>query len=169
MSPDHIEPSVRIEHAEYGSRVIGLSPRLVADASSTTFALEIGPELAELGLVRRLVASIVCRGERETDALFLVAVTEVVTNAIEAHQRAGLADPIVITVDAEAPIVEVADTGDGLEANDLDGTIEADEPGWGLALARDLVPGLSWGSNVPRGTIVSLPYATASSPDDEDV
>lgn len=92
--------------------------------------------------------------------LFLVAVTEAVTNAMEAHQRAGVGHPIEVLVSADARLVTVEDHGGGLD-RDLTGEPEVPAPaalrGRGLLIIRRICPDARF-ERTDSGSRVELPF-----------
>lgn len=85
--------------------------------------------------------------------LFFGALTEVLVNAINAHEAADTDAEIIVEVSISAPAyVKITDRGAGIEAG-------SSWPGLGagLAIARSVVPEMSI-SSTPEGTVVVLPY-----------
>lgn len=94
-------------------------------------------------------------------AMFQVAVTEAVTNAIEAHRRSGSDESIVVTIDPPARLVTVEDHGGGLA---VDAGASTDDPpppeafrGRGLLIMRSICPDLVV-VDTPGGSRVELPF-----------
>jgi anti-sigma regulatory factor (Ser/Thr protein kinase) len=99
----------------------------------------------------------------------MVAVSEAVTNAIEAQQRIGVTSPIEVRCNVLGDVfeVEVRDRGDGLEPSALDVRPPITDPrhllverGWGIDLMRQLVDELVFDVTEP-GTCVRLRLALA--------
>lgn len=97
----------------------------------------------------------------------VIAVSEAVTNALEAQQRAGVSSPIEVTcAHTETWFeVEVRDCGDGFEPGELRPRPPVDDPGhldvergWGIHLMRTLVDDLVFDVTGP-GTAVRLRVA----------
>jgi anti-sigma regulatory factor (Ser/Thr protein kinase) len=94
-------------------------------------------------------------------AMYQVAVTEAVTNAIESHRRAGSDASIVVTIDPAARLISVEDQGGGMAR---DAGAPADEPpppqafrGRGLMIMRSICPDLVV-VDTATGSRVELPF-----------
>ena len=98
-------------------------------------------------------------GHERADPLFLVAVSEVITNAVEEHGRIGSDEAITIAVDAGSATVKIADRGRGFEPGSQRPTSPGslEDRGRGLVIARAVAAGLTWEPNHPTGTIFVLP------------
>lgn len=97
----------------------------------------------------------------------LVAVSEACTNALEANQRAGCEDPLVVTCTVGPDVFEVCvtDCGAGFEPALLPVRPPLTDPGhldvergWGIQLMRELVDELDYDST-EAGTTVCLRMA----------
>lgn len=130
-----------------------------------SYILEIDPD-QQLVPTARMFAATVARqlGCGEDSVLDLkIAVSEACTNAVQAHNKRGVADRITLRIE-EGPdglVCEVSDAGLGLDAEPgeppevfrqaAEGT--GDQPGMGLALIRALFPSAEFGP-FQRGTRV---------------
>lgn len=118
--------------------------------------LQIEPEATELARARHFVLSVL--EPIDVDALFLVAVSELITNAIEEHRKLQIPDPVSISVDPESVTVYVADRGRGFDPSARPDRDNLGVRGRGLLIAEAVAPGLRWEPNEPDGTIFVLPY-----------
>lgn len=121
----------------------------------------IAPDLAQLAAARRFIAPEVATGDSEFDVLYLIAATELITNAIEAHQRADTDEPVMIAIDRGERALLVADQGQGYRPEDRPTTDHLAAGGRGLRIAESISPGLSWRPNDPQGTVFVLPLPTS--------
>lgn len=115
------------------------------------------PDFSSLALIREIAAPLLT-GDEESDTLYLVAVTEVATNAIEAHKRISNHEPITVNLDLEGKRLTVIDRGGGLDGQQ--GALLADSDdlrGRGLFIARRICPALMIAPD-ESGTAVTLPY-----------
>jgi hypothetical protein len=119
--------------------------------------LDIEPDLTEISRAREFVARSLAPGP--VDGLFMVAVSELVTNAVEEHRRIGATSPITIAVDPGASTVRITDRGRGFAPADSRPSEPLAARGRGLHIARTLAPGLTWEPGPAGGTIVTLRYA----------
>jgi len=96
--------------------------------------------------------------DETSTALYFGAVTEVATNAIEAHIDASVDDPVEIRVQGltGSEMVEVRDRGEGFDTRAVVVPM-GDDSGFGLTIARSVCPDLVIEST-PRGTTVQLPF-----------
>ena len=104
----------------------------------------VAPDMAELAPLRSwLDDRLASKLTTEQLQLFRVAVTEAVTNAIEAHRRAGIEQPVRVTVDVDAAMVAVEDHGGGIELEEAEPR-SAPAPsaprGRGLLIIRSICP-----------------------------
>ncbi len=120
--------------------------------------LQIAPEFANLERVRQFITDEMLDDADTDDTLYLVAANELVTNAIETHRRAGIDEPITVSIDHDRRVLVVADLGEGYEPDDRGDPDRLAEFGRGLSIAEALSPGLWWEPNRPTGTIFNLPY-----------
>lgn len=136
---------------------MGPPPARSSEPERSPSELRISPDFALLETVRRFVASEMS-DEPDGDELYLVAVNEVVTNAIESHRRTGTEEPIGILADSGSRTVVVTDCGDGYAPMDDPEIGHLGPSGRGLVIAATMFPDLSWRPNHPRGTIFTLPF-----------
>lgn len=123
----------------------------------TSAKLHLPPDTTRIGEARRFVARTL--EPLEVDELFLVAVTEVITNAIEEHRRIGCEAPVTIDIDVDAGTVRIADVGRGYAsaAVPTPHDLLADR-GRGLMIAQAITPTMTWEPNQPTGTVFTLPH-----------
>ena len=131
-----------------------------ASARPAVRSFEVSPDFAALAPLRRSLATelpaVIQPAERD---LLLVAVTEAVTNAIEAHQRHRVAEPVVVTVDPTQRTVTVDDCGGGIDPGAF---VPVAPPrsaarGRGLTIMRGICPDMSV-ERTPTGTRIVLPF-----------
>lgn len=121
----------------------------------------LAPDTAELAPLRTwidvLLAPQIAAEERH---LFLVAITEAATNAIEAHRRAGVEAAVEVDVDRSSRLVVIEDHGGGIEYEAADGpTIPAPSAarGRGLLIIQSICPSARF-IETETGARVELPY-----------
>jgi anti-sigma regulatory factor (Ser/Thr protein kinase) len=136
-------------------------------AATGSFRLSLPPAMVSISISRSAVRRVVVFRDADAESSFLVALTEIVANAIDEHVRVGRDRPIVLEVNfGVVDSVRVIDAGDGLA--DLSGTSSSsqhpsggDDPGErgrGLVLARAMVPTIEFETS-DSGTVVTLPIA----------
>ena len=118
----------------------------------------IDADYSRLVDARELVRPHLLGNDEDADTMYLIAVTEVFTNAVESHRRAEVDEPIEIVVDIDGGHVTISDRGDGYDPADRSRRRHAADGGRGLDIAESAVPTLAWRSNNP-GTSFILPYA----------
>lgn len=124
-----------------------------------TVRLELSPLTVSIAVARSVVRRIVTFRDDEAESSFLVALTEIMANAVDEHQRIGSSTPIVVEVDERSEVVRIADAGAGIRPGDVEVSVVPDaaiERGRGLSIARAFVFDLSIDST-PSGTTVALP------------
>lgn len=102
--------------------------------------------------------------------LYLVAITEAMTNAVEAHTRAAVNEPVTVAVDLAGERVTVHDRATGIPTptadaprhsptafRERDPAVRPPSRGRGLLIMRAICPGVTIESG-SDGTVVSLPY-----------
>lgn len=124
-------------------------------------AIEVPPAPVSIAIVRAMVRRTVAFRDDDAASTFLVALTEILGNAIDEHDRIGSFAPVVVTIEsAERDVVHVRDAGAGLAASAgveaADGADACDERGRGILLARAFVPMMELLSG-PGGTRATLP------------
>lgn len=130
------------------------------------FRLNLPPTLVSIAISRSAVRRVVVFRDSDRESSFLVALTEIVANAVDEHARLGHGRPIVLEVRFGADeVVRVIDAGEGFSdsphpvaADSATGNGDPDERGRGLALARALVPTIEFETS-RDGTAVTLPFA----------
>lgn len=140
--------------------------RVMNDAPNAgLFRLNMPASLVSIAISRSAVRRVVTFRDADTESSFLVALTEIVANAIDEHVRGGHGRPIVLEVRFGADdVVRVIDTGDGfadrVDASANPGVVsgEPEERGRGLTLARALVPTIEFETS-GTGSAVTLPVA----------
>ena len=135
------------------------------DQGDTVVAVPVRPEA--IFTARRAVGRAAARAGLDRDRIddLLVAVSEACTNALEANQRAGCDDPIVVTcvVVDDAFEVAVEDCGAGFDPLALAPRPPLTDPahldverGWGIQLMRELVDELVYDHLDTGGMTVRL-------------
>ncbi|WP_041298374.1 ATP-binding protein [Ilumatobacter coccineus] len=126
--------------------------------------IHIPPTLVSIAISRSAVRRVTVFRDDDAESAFLVALTEIVANAIDEHVRLGMDESIALEIEFGASdVVRVIDSGAGLQARSgstgnapsADGPLER---GRGLELARALVPAIEF-DVTERGTTVTLPLA----------
>ena len=111
-----------------------------------SLAVEIPVDDRFVGLVRHLAAQAARRAELSEDRVddVKLAVTELVSNALEAQRRLGVATPVRVEIRIADPFeVRVLDRGDGLELPLRRGSLKSPQQGGlGLMITQALVDGL---------------------------
>lgn len=133
------------------------------------FTLNMPSALVSISVSRSVVRRVVTFRDADAESSFLVALTEIVANAIDEHVRIGRDTPVVLDVRfGNEEMVQVTDSGDGFDPTvpatpaaahvaDSDAS-ELSERGRGLLLARALVPAIEIETSTD-GTVVTLPLA----------
>lgn len=135
------------------------------DHGDTVVAVPVRPEA--IFTARRAVQQAAARAGLGRDRIddLVIAVSEACTNALEANQRAGCDDPIVVTCAVVAGTLEVAvsDCGAGFEPSALAPRPPLTDPahldverGWGIQLMRELVDELLYDHLDTGGMTVRL-------------
>lgn len=129
------------------------------------FRLNMPAALVSIAISRSAVRRVVTFRDSDAESSFLVALTEIVSNAIDEHVRLGHGRPIVLDVRfGDHDTVRVVDAGDGYAGrmtDPIDDLADDSAPsvrGRGVILARALVPELTFDAS-ESGTVVSLPLA----------
>ena len=127
--------------------------------------VEVPPVPASIAIVRSTVCRAVVFRDDDSCSSFLIALTEILSNAIDEHSRIGLVSAVVVTIDSgQRDVVLVTDSGGGfdpsphtaLAAPTVLPDAEIGERGRGIALAQAFVPLMAVRSG-PAGTQVTLP------------
>lgn len=128
--------------------------------------LELPAQPAFVGVARSVVAAVAAALDGiDEDRLedLRVAVSEAVTNAVEAHHRDAVEDRVVITCRSTSDWLEVCieDSGSGFDAAGVpappgpDSPPNASERGWGVQLIQALVDDVTF-RQTEEGTAVDL-------------
>ncbi|WP_420451904.1 ATP-binding protein [Ilumatobacter sp.] len=143
---------------------------IVADGDDDDwFCLELPPLAVAATVARSAIRRVFTFDDPDRESSFLVALTEIVTNAIDEHRVHAPDRAVVVEVGlGRFPEVRVIDEGRGLDLTDTDdvageGPAPTDQTGRGLALARAFVPSLSFVTS-PNGTTAILPLDGFGSP-----
>ncbi|MFK7918485.1 MAG: SpoIIE family protein phosphatase [Ilumatobacter sp.] len=115
-------------------------------------------DFESLARIRRL-AEPFGTGDPDRDSLFLTAVTEIATNAIEAHHAAQVSAGIDVDVDHTERTITIIDQGPGFDAGHQlrrPRPTSRENRGRGIRIARFICPSLTIQSS-PTGTRVVLP------------
>ena len=138
-----------------------------ANSGPNVRSFEVIPEMSALAPLRRnLTAHLPPSMPREDLDLYLVAVTEAVTNAIEAHRRDGVADVVMVHLDLDRGVVSVDDRAGGIDRDRIDSVVEplevspSAQRGRGMLIMRGICPDMRVEST-PAGTRVVLPFPTS--------
>ncbi|HYD10955.1 MAG TPA: ATP-binding protein [Acidimicrobiales bacterium] len=143
------------------------------DERDTRVEVPIRPEaiVSARSAVRRAAVHAGLGGDRIDD--MLVAVSEACTNALEANQRAGSTQPLLVTITVTQTSIEVCvtDTGSGFQPDALPQRPPLADPGhldiergWGIQLMRELVDELVYDVTGPGTTVcLRMTLAAASS------
>lgn len=120
----------------------------------------VDPSLDEVPKIRTFIAPLL-RDDLEADTLFSIAVTEIATNAIEAHNRRGIHTPVTILLDVPMSTVTISDQAGGFDATNVAEMPSASAlRGRGLPIASVLCPGMIIEAT-ELGVDVTLPYPTS--------
>ncbi len=120
-------------------------------------SLTVPSDTANAPLVRSCLRDVIDFTDEDASSSFLIAVTEVFVNAVEASLRHTPAPPVIVEFwDAPERQVKIVDRAGGIEPGSAAGTL-----GLGLTVARAFVPRLSIEPH-PGGTSVVLSMESAS-------
>lgn len=128
------------------------------------FAIELPPTDIAMSVARSAVRRVIEFDGQDAESSFLVALTEIVANAIDEHRRSAPDDRVVVDVRLTSDaVVTVRDRGVGLKAELASGssvvaTLPENESGRGLSLARSFVPDLEFVVD-DTGTSAILPLS----------
>jgi len=115
--------------------------------------------LVSIAVARSVVRRVTTFASDDAQSSFLIALTEVVGNAVDEHVRLGSVDPVTMTVSYDdSDTVSVSDCGQGYDAEPASvvPSNPSQESGRGLAIARSMVPEMAIEST-GSGTTVTLP------------
>lgn len=141
--------------------------KIVSDVDSDTtvvepersFHVSLPPTDVSVAIARSMIRRIAVFASEDAESSFLVALTEVVGNAVDEHRNTGIADPVSLVVQyGNIDVVRVVDSGRGIDLIDrsTSRSTTSDQSGRGLTLARAFVPGMTF-DTTGNGTTVSLP------------
>ncbi len=128
----------------------------ITDQADRSFLLP--PDVGELAPLRdQLSVALADRLKPDRLSLILVAVTEAVTNAIEAHHRLDSDELVVVGLDLDEGVLTVDDVGGGFDLSEAQSTrSHLDERGRGYMIMKGICPELEIEST-ERGTRIVLP------------
>jgi len=130
----------------------------------TTITFESPPTALGVSTARNTVLHHLGEVGVDVDAMYLVALSEILTNAVDEHQRRHVDLPVVVTIDAERELVRIEDRGAGYDPADREARRRVEGGAFGLDLAEHGVPGLHWSATPGGGTAFVLPYGQMFSP-----
>ncbi len=120
--------------------------------------IEMAPEVGAVPMLRTVLRRLLPATDPEEASLYYGAVTEVVINAVRAHQVDEVADPIAVDVClGERPDLTVTDGGRGLDPGAPTPTADFEGTGQGLRIVRAVCEGVEIDSD-EHGTRVRLPF-----------
>jgi len=124
-----------------------------------SFTVTLPNSMISIAIARSVIRRITTFESDDAQSSFLVALTEVIGNAMDEHVRMDIAEPITLSVRCDSTdVVSVSDLGAGYDMTDESSA--PDDPthqsGRGLALARAFVPAMGVVSS-DVGTTVTLP------------
>lgn len=127
----------------------------------TCFGVELPVAEISVAVGRSVVRRVVVFRDDDAQSSFMVALTEILTNAVDEHRRRDVVHPVRLYVTGGAKeSVTVLDAGGGFDSSSAPSTVAfiADPPqrGRGLALARAFVPMMTIESTT-SGTVATLP------------
>ena len=144
---------------------LGHVPRTVGSTSrQPSVRLWLEPDATAVPIVRAAVGRVCAFDDDESESSFMVALTEITTNAVDEHARLGLQDPVVVELClGNEPQVSVRDSGEGLDRDRASDDSHEDllpppevETGRGIIVARAFVPELRYETGA-HGTKAILP------------
>lgn len=122
-----------------------------------TYTLRLKPDLAAIAYARLVLRRSLPELDETADALFFGAVTEIMSNAINAQIAADPLGSIAVGVCATDPLsISITDQGTGFDPGRVPEP-EGQESGFGLQIARSVCPDMTISSS-GSGTTVTLPY-----------
>ena len=139
-----------------GLRIVAV---IAGGREAAPLTISMPPHTSRLAQIRLVLRRSLPPRDPDDASLYYGAVTEILVNAIEAHELVGCLDPVVVDVHPDEPRgVVVRDCGPG-----FDPTSEIEPQshgsGHGLRIARAVCPELSIESSA-SGTTVTLPFPT---------
>lgn len=128
-----------------------------AGAGPFTYTLRLQPDLAAIAYARLVLRRSLPELDETADALFFGAVTEIMSNAINAQVAADPLGSIAVGVCTTYPLsISITDHGTGFDPAAVPPPT-GDESGFGLQIARSVCPDMTISSS-GSGTTVTLPY-----------
>lgn len=129
--------------------------------ATSGFTLHLPPRPISIAVARSAVRRVTTFVDDDASSAFLVALTEIISNAIDEHVRLELDDAFTVAmIIGDVDLVVVSDRGDGMDIEAPSGHTATqpvrDESGRGLSIARAFVPNIAFESG-PRGTVATLP------------
>jgi anti-sigma regulatory factor (Ser/Thr protein kinase) len=120
----------------------------------------VPPDMAVLTVLRQHLLSALTGVLPPGDLdLYVVAISEAATNALEAHCRRGLAEPVTVTVDLASARTTVEDRGGRIDPSTVEPAEVAPSAvrGRGLLIMRGICPSLEI-QQTDSGVTVVLPF-----------
>ena len=133
------------------------------------FELELPPSDVAATVARSALRRVLDFIDDDRESSFLVALTEIVTNAVDEHRRSAPGESLIVEVVLDGdPVVRVIDHGSGLDELRRRATAATppapdDRAGRGLVLAQSFVPALSF-EVTSGGTTAVLPLSGFARP-----
>lgn len=127
--------------------------------------IEVPPEPGSIAVARSAVRRVVAFRDDDSCSSFLIALTEILSNAIDEHQRIGTGSSVAVAIESgQRDVIVVSDEGGGFDPSPytalavpaVEPEVEIRERGRGIALAQAFVPLMVVASG-PAGTQVTLP------------
>jgi len=131
------------------------------DETERGFQVSLPATDIAVSIARSMVRRITTFASDDAESSFMVALTEVVGNAVDEHRTIGVTAPVIMVVTYEGPeVIRIIDAGRGIRSDveTAPPSDASDESGRGLALARAFVPDMDF-SVTGSGTTVTLPLA----------
>jgi len=130
-----------------------------ASEGTHVVTIELSNDLTMIAYTRMVLRQVLPALDEDTSSMYYGAVTEILTNAIEAHESAATSDVVIVEANLDPPCtISVHDKGAGFDPS-LRLPRAGVESGMGLAIARSVIPGLTIDSS-SSGTSIHLPYPT---------
>ena len=127
-------------------------------STAAGFDVELPISDVSMAVARATIRRVVAFVDDDAESSFLIAVTEVLANAVDELEHIGSTDPIVVRVEfGDDAAVSVIDRGRGITST-LTGRPPGPDRGRGLIVAQAFVPGIEFHFH-GQGTTVRLPLA----------
>ena len=140
---------------------VDVAARAGGEVIGRGFRVALPPDDIAVSIARSMVRRITTFVSDDAESSFLVALTEVIGNAVDEHRDAKIIEAVVMVVSYdEVDVVHVIDSGRGFVADTdhLSPPPVSEQSGRGLTLARAFVPDMSFDTS-ESGTTVSLPLS----------